>query len=272
MWGLAWIEIHIEIAFGWGPSHIWLHTTLEGSWPHHMILEVCCDGLLDTFFWALTTSWSRLLAHVWSGPQYYNCSWQQDESPHFGQYNNTPPVTTGDGHQSFVIHGCNWARWACREGWRSYKAKHHPIIRTVQRSNISSRRDLSSCTPSSSQIIHPSIPFIHRSSSVCENRLCHHDEHQVEGWIFPNTFTIDTLTSVASPSVMSLPLLCPQTLGKGCAQFEYPSSLSYFLPIYHMFWHQNNLLKNSTTHSHASCCHRSHYCNVDFVCFHTVTC
>jgi hypothetical protein len=26
------------------------------------------QGPLDTFFWALTMSWSRLLAHVWSGP------------------------------------------------------------------------------------------------------------------------------------------------------------------------------------------------------------
>ena len=30
----------IEIAFGWGPSYIWLHTTLEDPWPHYMILEV----------------------------------------------------------------------------------------------------------------------------------------------------------------------------------------------------------------------------------------
>ena len=59
----------IEIAFGEGFGHIWLHTTLEGPWPHQMILEVCSDGLWDTFFWALTMSWSRLLAHVWSGPK-----------------------------------------------------------------------------------------------------------------------------------------------------------------------------------------------------------
>ena len=34
----------IEIAFGWRPGHIWLHTTLEGHWPHYMILEVYWDG------------------------------------------------------------------------------------------------------------------------------------------------------------------------------------------------------------------------------------
>jgi hypothetical protein len=36
----------IEIEFGWRPSHIRLHTTLEGPWPHYMmILEMCWDGL-----------------------------------------------------------------------------------------------------------------------------------------------------------------------------------------------------------------------------------
>ena len=123
----------IEIALGWEPGHIWLHTTHEDPWPHYMMLEVCWDGfwtlsfglsqlhghgsrlvcdvwgrawieiqwnsiglkarshmtshytwgrvttlhdvggvfgrLLDTSFWALTISWSRLLAHVWSDPK-----------------------------------------------------------------------------------------------------------------------------------------------------------------------------------------------------------
>ena len=31
----------IETTSGGGPNHIWLHTTLEGPWPHYMILEVC---------------------------------------------------------------------------------------------------------------------------------------------------------------------------------------------------------------------------------------
>ena len=33
------------LAFGWGPGHISLHTTLEGPWPHYMILEVFWDNL-----------------------------------------------------------------------------------------------------------------------------------------------------------------------------------------------------------------------------------
>ena len=45
----------IEIAFDWGPSHTWVHNTLDDPWPHYMILEVCCwDSLLDTLFWAPT--------------------------------------------------------------------------------------------------------------------------------------------------------------------------------------------------------------------------
>jgi len=60
----------IEIAFGWGPGHIWLQTTLKDPWPHYMTLELGVSGRpLDTFLWALTISWSRFLAHVWSGPQ-----------------------------------------------------------------------------------------------------------------------------------------------------------------------------------------------------------
>ena len=56
-----------KIAFGWGPGHI-IHGTLEGPWPHYMILEVPWKQPLDAFFWALTVYWSRLLAHGWSGP------------------------------------------------------------------------------------------------------------------------------------------------------------------------------------------------------------
>ena len=43
-----------EIAFGWGPGHIWFHTTLEEPQPHYMILEVCWDGL-----WALSFGLSQ---------------------------------------------------------------------------------------------------------------------------------------------------------------------------------------------------------------------
>ena len=34
----------IEITFGWGANHIWLHTKLVDPWPHYMTLEVPWDG------------------------------------------------------------------------------------------------------------------------------------------------------------------------------------------------------------------------------------
>ena len=46
VWGFAWIEM----AFGWGPCHIWLHITLEDPWPHYMILEVSWDNLWKLSF------------------------------------------------------------------------------------------------------------------------------------------------------------------------------------------------------------------------------
>jgi hypothetical protein len=64
--GPAWIEIH------W--NSIWLrtrsHMTLHCTWGSVTTLHDFGDVLirpLDTFFWALTISWSRLLACVWSG-------------------------------------------------------------------------------------------------------------------------------------------------------------------------------------------------------------
>ena len=57
-----------KIAFGFGPGHIWLHTTLEGPWPHYMIFGSVSGRPLDTFIWALTISF-MVLARVWSGPQ-----------------------------------------------------------------------------------------------------------------------------------------------------------------------------------------------------------
>ena len=39
-----------------------------------MIVEVCWEGLWTLSFWALTISWSRLLARVWKWP-IYNTIW-----------------------------------------------------------------------------------------------------------------------------------------------------------------------------------------------------
>ena len=44
----------IEKAFGWGPDHIRLHTTLEGPWPPYMHgFEGVPGRPLDNFFWSL---------------------------------------------------------------------------------------------------------------------------------------------------------------------------------------------------------------------------
>ena len=69
VWGLAWMEIH------W--NGIWLRAWSHMT-PHYYTWEPVTTlhdfggvlgWLLDTFFWALTISWSRLLARVWSGPK-----------------------------------------------------------------------------------------------------------------------------------------------------------------------------------------------------------
>ena len=41
--GPTWMKF-IDIAFGWGPGHIWLHTTSEGPWPHHTTWFWRCLG------------------------------------------------------------------------------------------------------------------------------------------------------------------------------------------------------------------------------------
>ena len=63
----------IDVASGWGPGHIWAsHYTWGSARPYYMMLEVCWDGLWTLSFWALTISWSRFSARVWSGPKLRN--------------------------------------------------------------------------------------------------------------------------------------------------------------------------------------------------------
>ena len=64
----AWIEIHRNSIWLRVRSHLTFTLHLRIRDQHYMILEVCWDGLGTLFFWALTISWSRLLARVWSGP------------------------------------------------------------------------------------------------------------------------------------------------------------------------------------------------------------
>ena len=49
VWGPTWIEIIRQNSI-WLRAHIWLHTTLEDPWPHHMVLEVSWDNLWTLSF------------------------------------------------------------------------------------------------------------------------------------------------------------------------------------------------------------------------------
>jgi hypothetical protein len=67
VWGLTWIEIHRNISW----LRVWSHMTSHYTWGSVTTLHDFGGVLgrpLETFFWALTISWSRLLARVGSGP------------------------------------------------------------------------------------------------------------------------------------------------------------------------------------------------------------
>ena len=70
-WGPAWIEIHWNSIWLRALSHMASHYTWGSVTTLHDFGGVL-GWPLDTFFWALTISWSQLLAHVWSGPEILN--------------------------------------------------------------------------------------------------------------------------------------------------------------------------------------------------------
>ena len=53
----AWIEIQ-WYSIWLRAGHVWLHTTLEGPWPHYIISEVSWDGL-----WTLSFGLSQFHGH-----------------------------------------------------------------------------------------------------------------------------------------------------------------------------------------------------------------
>ena len=69
VWGPAWMEIHWTSIWLRARSHMTSHYTWGSVTTLHDFGSVL-GRHLDTFFWALTISWSRLLAHVWSGPKH----------------------------------------------------------------------------------------------------------------------------------------------------------------------------------------------------------
>ena len=66
VWGPAWVEIPWTSIWLRARSHMASHYTW-GSVTTLLNLEGVLRRPLDSFSWALPISWSRLLAHVWSG-------------------------------------------------------------------------------------------------------------------------------------------------------------------------------------------------------------
>jgi hypothetical protein len=70
---LSYVKTHMnriffEIAYGWGPGHIWFHIALEGPWPHLHDFGGVLDGLWTLPFGLSQFSWFGLLARVCSRP------------------------------------------------------------------------------------------------------------------------------------------------------------------------------------------------------------
>jgi hypothetical protein len=70
-WGPACLEIHWNSIWLKARSHMASHYTWGSVTVLHDLGGVLGQPL-DTFFWVLTISWSRLLAHGWNG---YELSW-----------------------------------------------------------------------------------------------------------------------------------------------------------------------------------------------------
>ena len=65
--GPGWIDIHWHSIWLKARSHMTSHYTWGFVTTLHDFGGVLGRWPLDTFFWALTISWSRLLARMWSG-------------------------------------------------------------------------------------------------------------------------------------------------------------------------------------------------------------
>jgi hypothetical protein len=66
-WGLAWIKILWNSIWMKAQSHMTSHYTRGSMTTLHELGGVLGQPL-HTFFWALTISWSHLLARMWNGP------------------------------------------------------------------------------------------------------------------------------------------------------------------------------------------------------------
>ena len=69
VWGPSWIEIHWNSIWLRARLHINSHYTWRSVTTRHTFGGML-GRPLDTFIWALMISWSRLLTHVWSVPNW----------------------------------------------------------------------------------------------------------------------------------------------------------------------------------------------------------
>ena len=121
MWGPAWIEIHWNSIWLRARSHMTSHYTWGSVTTLHDFGGVV-GRPLDTFFWALTISWSRQLARVWSGPSAVHMSGDQ-------------PLCLAEWMKLLILCGTSSLH---RRGWRSgppsqpashaFVALHHAIF------------------------------------------------------------------------------------------------------------------------------------------------
>ena len=84
-----------------------------------------------------------------------------------------------------------------------------------------------------------------------------------------------TLNSIISISLMALLFLYPETLRNNVLSLNLTPDCHVSLPYITTFNITRNHQRIQTTRSKASCCHHCnyyHYCNVDIVLFHNVTC
>jgi hypothetical protein len=77
LWGPTWIKIHWNSIWLRARSHVTSHYTRGSATTLHDV-GGASGRALDTFFRALTISWSRLLSRVWSAPYFQsrNLKWQ----------------------------------------------------------------------------------------------------------------------------------------------------------------------------------------------------
>ena len=90
----AWIKIHWNNIWLRAPSHMSSHYTWGFVTTLHDFGGVL-GRPLDTFFWAVTISWSRFLARVWSGLDILPCL------PSRVVLDNSPTIPTN------IIHTCH---------------------------------------------------------------------------------------------------------------------------------------------------------------------